>query len=96
MRARSSRASAKRYSSTCCGKGMPFPQQVELYRFALARLDRARITPALCKEDVSVWQAVGLRFAGCHCTHAGSDVAEELVSTSRYEDLTNTAQRKRP
>ena len=37
---------------------VPFDQQVEMYRFAIDRLDRKKITPALCKEDVSVWKAV--------------------------------------
>src|SRR5262249_23895991 len=46
---------------------LPFKEQVALYRFAIERLDRQRIIPALCKEDVSVWKAVGLEFDGCHC-----------------------------
>ena len=37
-----------------------------MYRFAIEQLDGSRITPALCKEDVSVWRAVGLEFKGCH------------------------------
>lgn len=63
---------------------LPFNDQVALYRFALERLDRRRITPALCKEDVSVWKAVGLRFSGCHCLLEGADVPNEIISTGSY------------
>ncbi|HSZ59424.1 MAG TPA: hypothetical protein VK797_27520 [Tepidisphaeraceae bacterium] len=63
---------------------LPFATQVEMYRFAIDRLDSRRITPALCKEDVSVWRAVGLKFDGCHCLLKGSDVADEIVSTESY------------
>lgn len=63
---------------------LPFEQQVEMYRFAIERLDRKRIIPALCKEDMSVWKAVGLEFHGCHCLHSGPTVARELVSTPSY------------
>ena len=65
-----------------------FDQQVEIYRFVLDRLDRSKITPALCKEDVSVWKAVGLDFGGCHCLLSGSDVASELVSTTSCRTVT--------
>ena len=67
---------------------LPFEQQVALYRFAIERLDRRRITPALCKEDVSVWKKVGLTFNGCHCLLRGADVASEIVSTSSYTQVT--------
>lgn len=63
---------------------VPFDDQVAMYRFAIDRLDRERITPALCKEDVSVWNAVGLRFDGCHCLMSGRAVPDELVSTTSY------------
>lgn len=63
---------------------VPFDDQVAMYRFAIERLDSERITPALCKEDVSVWKAVGLEFQGCHCLHGGAAVAEELISTIGY------------
>lgn len=66
---------------------LPFQQQVEMFRFALGRLDRTRITPALCKEDVTVWEAVGLKFKGCHCLLAGHDVPSELVTTRSYETV---------
>jgi spore photoproduct lyase len=63
---------------------VPFEKQVEMYRFVLSRLDRARITPALCKEDVSVWKAVGLEFDGCHCLLGGHKISKEIVSTRSY------------
>jgi spore photoproduct lyase len=55
---------------------IPFEQQVEMYRFALKRLDRTRVVPALCKEDRTVWEAVGLPFNGCHCLLGGTVPAE--------------------
>jgi spore photoproduct lyase len=68
---------------------LPFESQVEMYRFVIDRLDRSRITAALCKEDVSLWKAVGLKFDGCHCLHGGPRVAEELVSTPSYRSVAN-------
>ncbi len=66
---------------------IPFEKQVEMYRFVLDRLDRKRIVPALCKEDVSVWNAVGLKFGGCHCLLQGASVSTELVSTTRFKSI---------
>jgi len=66
---------------------LPFETQVEMYRFAIDRLDRKRIVPALCKEDVSVWKEVGLKFNGCHCLLEGISVPSEIVSTSSYTKL---------
>ena len=66
---------------------VPFETQVRMYQFALDHLDRRRITPALCKEDVSVWRAVGLKFDGCHCLHMGTDVPDEIVSSDRYNQV---------
>lgn len=66
---------------------LPFEQQIELYRFAIERLDRRRIVPALCKEDVSVWKALGLPFEGCHCLPGGSAVAPDLVSSLSFQDV---------
>ena len=63
---------------------VPFETQVAMYRFAVERLDRQRIIPALCKEDVSVWREVGLRFNGCHCLLRGAAVAKEIISTQSY------------
>lgn len=49
-----------------------------MYKFALDRLDRKRIVPALRKEDVSVGKAVGLKFDGCQGqvpgAHGGSHI----------------------
>jgi DNA repair photolyase len=45
---------------------IPFETQLELFRFAIDGLD-LQITPALCKEDKSLWRALGMKFEGCHC-----------------------------
>lgn len=66
---------------------LPFETQAEMFRFALDRLDRRRITPALCKEDISVWNAVGLKFNGCHCLLGGSAVPNELISTNSFQSV---------
>jgi spore photoproduct lyase len=71
---------------------LPFEQQVEMYRFAIDRLDRRRIIPALCKEDVSVWKAIGLEFDGCHCLHNGPSVPNEIVSTKSYRQVVGKGQ----
>jgi spore photoproduct lyase len=51
---------------------VPFEVQVELFRFAIAKL-AAPIVPALCKEDQALWRALGLAFRGCHCLLGGGD-----------------------
>jgi spore photoproduct lyase len=51
---------------------IPFEQQVALFRFAIDHLD-SPITPALCKEDETVWRALGLPFKGCHCLLGADD-----------------------
>jgi spore photoproduct lyase len=66
---------------------LPFEQQVEMFKFALDRLDRRQTVAALCKEDVSVWDAVGLKFSGCHCLLGGSRVPAELVSTDSFREV---------
>lgn len=48
-------------------KRLPHKTQVEMFRFAIERLRAANVTPALCKEDVTLWWELGLRFQGCHC-----------------------------
>jgi hypothetical protein len=58
-----------------------------MYRFAIEKLDSSRITPALCKEDISVWKAVGLRFGGCHCLLGKSGIDEELISTTSFRSI---------
>jgi len=64
---------------------IPFDKQVEMYRFVVERLDRRRTVPALCKEDVSVWKAAGLRFNGCHCLLEGTQVPRELMSAGSFK-----------
>jgi hypothetical protein len=66
---------------------LPFQQQIDLYRFALERLDRDRITPALCKEDATVWEALGLRFNGCHCLLGDTELAAEIISSRGHAGL---------
>jgi spore photoproduct lyase len=63
---------------------LPFDTQVEMYRFALSRLNQKLVVPALCKEDVSVWKAAGLKFHGCHCLLGGKKLSKEIVSTASY------------
>ncbi len=74
---------------------LPFEQQVAMYRFVIDRLDRQRIVPALCKEDVSVWKAVGLKFDGCHCLLGNSAVSNELQSTKSYLSISSRKRRKK-
>ncbi len=40
------------------------------------------ITLGLCKEDVTMWNSIGLHWAGCHCLNTPSDVV-----TKPQEDL---------
>jgi len=47
--------------------------QLELFRFAINRLAKGTAIPALCKEDQSLWQRLGLKFRGCHCLLGGGD-----------------------
>ena len=72
---------------------LPLAQQVELYQFALERLDTKRIVPALCKEEASIWKDVGLAFQGCHCLQEGPSVPAELVSTGSFKALTRRKER---
>lgn len=53
---------------------------VEVFRRVAALLN-PHTTLGLCKEDTSVWEAVGLRWKGCHCLHGANDV----VVTERGE-----------
>jgi len=57
---------------------IPFDVQLELFRFAIDRLD-ARIVPALCKEDQAIWRALELPFRGCHCL---LDAGDALVAAA--------------
>jgi hypothetical protein len=64
---------------------IPFEQQVEPFCFALDRLD-PRVKRALCKEDESVWRALGLPFDGCHCLLDGEDaLTEKQLLVERFK-----------
>jgi hypothetical protein len=47
----------------------------------------------LCKEDASVWQAIGLTWEGCHCLSGASDdvVIERGNPSSLIQDLADRA-----
>lgn len=47
--------------------------QLEMFQFALERLAKGTAVPALCKEDASLWKALGLSFRGCHCLLGADD-----------------------
>jgi spore photoproduct lyase len=67
-------------------KRLPHQVQLDLFRFAIERLQAGNIVPALCKEDVALWRELGLGFQGCHCLLSKKDeiAAEraELFKTS--------------
>lgn len=46
---------------------------IEVFRL-VAQLLNPETSLGLCKEDLSVWKAVGLRWRGCHCLHSAADV----------------------
>jgi spore photoproduct lyase len=50
---------------------LPLEDQLALYHFALDHL-RAPVA-ALCKEDKTIWEALGLNFHGCHCLLGADD-----------------------
>ncbi len=60
---------------------IPFETQVEMFRFAIDRLN-VGITPALCKEDKVLWKALGMKFNGCHCLLGRNDA---IVKERRLE-----------
>lgn len=66
---------------------IPFEIQVELFRFALDRLD-VKVVPALCKEDEHLWRALGIPFRGCHCLLGRADalVSEAPESVQRLRN----------
>jgi len=70
---------------------LPRAQQLELYRFALERLNKQHIVPALCKEEASLWRELGLTFNGCHCLRKSPVVAQELVSSTSFQQLKSPA-----
>ena len=51
---------------------LPVDVQVQLFRFVIDKL-AAPIVPALCKEDQTLWRALGMAFQGCHCLLDSSD-----------------------
>jgi len=51
---------------------IPPEVQLDLFRFAIDRL-KPRIVLALCKEDQTIWQQLGLSFRGCHCLLGAED-----------------------
>lgn len=63
---------------------IPFETQVELFRFALDRV-RGNITPALCKEDETLWKALGMKFSGCHCLLGRNDAIVRERRTERKQ-----------
>jgi spore photoproduct lyase len=67
---------------------IPFESQVEMFRFAVKSL-KGNITPALCKEDQSLWKEIGLKFRGCHCLLNGTDavIAESHESTYSIDTI---------
>jgi spore photoproduct lyase len=73
---------------------LPFDDQLELFRFAIDRLD-ARIAPALCKEDQHLWRALGVPFRGCHCL---LDAADPLVdeAPSKVRSLRESPGHQKP
>ncbi len=68
-----------------------FETQIDLYRFALERLSPC-VVPALCKEDRRVWEALGMRFRGCHCLLGSHD---SLYMQSNLTDLAELKPRTR-
>jgi hypothetical protein len=66
--------------------------QAAMFAEVKARLDPA-IRLDLCKEDVSVWRRIGLRFSGCHCLAGGED---PIVAERRGEGLALVSLRRAP
>lgn len=63
-----------------CRTGFEF--QVQAFRRIRDLLDGS-IPLGLCKEDQSVWKAVGLSWKGCHCLHGSRD----LITSARRSTL---------
>lgn len=60
---------------------VPFETQIKLFQHVLNRLE-AKVKPALCKEDQVLWQALNLRFRGCHCL---LDERDNLVDDAQFD-----------
>lgn len=72
--------------------------QAAMFREVKANLDPG-ILLNLCKEDLSVWRRVGLKFSGCHCLAGRTDpvVAGRLSEGLALVSLRRaTTQRSRP
>jgi hypothetical protein len=52
-----------------------------MFKYVVERLT-SNITPALCKEDQQLWNALGLPFHGCHCLIDSSDA---LVRDAQFD-----------
>ncbi len=63
---------------------IPYEQQLELYKFAIDRLDPS-IRVALCKEDKRLWDDLGMTFHGCNCLMIGKrEVSRKGASRRRH------------
>ena len=73
---------------------IPFKSQVEMFRFAVKGL-KGNITPALCKEDESLWKEIGLKFNGCHCLLGRKDsvVGESSLFVTPGKNSTEDSRR---
>jgi hypothetical protein len=60
---------------------IPFEEQKKMFKYVVERLT-STITPALCKEDQQLWNALGLPFRGCHCLIDSSDA---LVRDAQFD-----------
>ena len=58
-----------------------------IFRRIKAALDPA-ISLGLCKEDRSLWRAIGLGWQGCHCLHGTDD--DVAVERMRFRRLPNS------
>jgi spore photoproduct lyase len=60
---------------------VPYEEQKKMFKYVVDRLT-SKITPALCKEDQQLWNALGLPFRGCHCLIDSSDA---LVQDAQFD-----------
>ncbi len=57
---------------------------LEMYGFVLEKL-KAKVVPALCKEDKSVWEKLGMKFKGCHCLLGADDPLARNIKMERRQ-----------
>jgi hypothetical protein len=62
---------------------------IEAFR-RIKELLRPEISLGLCKEDMSVWKAIGARWQGCHCLNGTDD----NVALTRIESLREKRQQQ--